>query len=142
LGFSGNGRMEPALADLVAEIDAAVYVLDCLPNMDAGMVAERVEPFVRALRRTRDQPIVLVENIVYQTGWIEAEPREAYLAKNAALRAAHAALVGSGIRDLHYVAGEALLGDDGEGTVDGVHPTDLGFTRMAAAIAPALRAAL
>ena len=33
LGFSGNGKMEPELADLLAELDPAVYVLDCLPNM-------------------------------------------------------------------------------------------------------------
>ena len=33
LGFSGNGRLEPELIDLLAEIDAKIYVLDCLPNL-------------------------------------------------------------------------------------------------------------
>ena len=41
LGFSGNGKMETALAELIAEIDAGVYVVDCLPNMDATLVRER-----------------------------------------------------------------------------------------------------
>lgn len=31
LGFSGNGRLEPEIIDLMTEIDAKVYVLDCLP---------------------------------------------------------------------------------------------------------------
>jgi len=35
-----------------------------------------------------------------------------------------------------------MLGEDGEGTVDGVHPADLGFMRMADAFEPAMRAAL
>src|SRR5258705_7674130 len=51
LGFSGNGKMEPELADLLAELDPAVYVLDCLPNMTAEEVEQRVEPFVRTLRK-------------------------------------------------------------------------------------------
>src|SRR5690349_586278 len=36
LGFSGNGKMEPELADLLAELDPSVYVLDCLPNLTAA----------------------------------------------------------------------------------------------------------
>ena len=35
-----------------------------------------------------------------------------------------------------------LLGDDGEGTVDGSHPTDLGFTRQAAEFERVLRPVL
>jgi hypothetical protein len=37
LGFSGNGKMEPEVASLLAEIDAAVYVIDCLPNCTAHL---------------------------------------------------------------------------------------------------------
>ena len=32
LGFSGNGRMEPEVTALIAELDAFVYVIDCCPN--------------------------------------------------------------------------------------------------------------
>jgi len=35
-----------------------------------------------------------------------------------------------------------LLGHDEEATVDGTHPTDLGFMRMADAMEPILRQAL
>ena len=33
LGFSGNGRLEAEVGALIAEVDAAAYVLDCGPNM-------------------------------------------------------------------------------------------------------------
>ena len=50
------------MGELLAELDPSVYVLDCLPNMNAGMVTERVEPFVDKLRQAHPQtPIVLVE---------------------------------------------------------------------------------
>src|SRR5262249_5941177 len=63
LGFSGNGRMEPEIATLFAELDPAVYVLDCLPNMSAAEVTERIDPFVTVLRKAHpDTPILLVED--------------------------------------------------------------------------------
>src|SRR3954451_6410732 len=66
LGFSGNGKMEPELAGLLAELDPAAYVLDCLPNMTAKEVSARVAPFVRALRTAHPEtPIVLAEDQTY-----------------------------------------------------------------------------
>ena len=143
LGFSGNGKMEAELGALIAEVDAAVYVLDCLPNMTPEMVTERVEPFVTALRAARPgTPIVLMENIAYQAGAFLPASKAAYADKNAALRAAYERLTAKGLQGLHYVPGETLLGSDGEATVDGTHPTDLGFQRMADALEPVLRKAL
>jgi hypothetical protein len=48
-------------------------------------------------------------------------------------------VVGAGIGGLSYLPGDLQLGDDGEATVDGSHPTDLGFVRMADAFEAALR---
>jgi len=33
LAFSGNGKMEPEIADLLAELDPCLFVVDCLPNI-------------------------------------------------------------------------------------------------------------
>ena len=143
LGFSGNGKMEPELGVLLAELDAGVYVLDCVPNMNADLVMERVVPFVTALRAAKpDTPIVLVENIQYQAGAFLPDKREAYESKNKALRACYENLQAEQVPGLHYVPADALLGTDGEATVDGTHPTDLGFMRMADALEPVLREAL
>jgi len=143
LGFSGNGKMEPELAELLAEVDAAAYVLDCLPNMTPEMVAERVEPFVAVLREARPEtPIVLVENIAYQAGAFLPEAKSRYVDKNIALQAAYKRLQEKNVPNLYYVPCEPLLGGDGEATVDGTHPTDLGFQRMADALEPVLRKAL
>ena len=143
LGFSGNGRMEIELAALLGELDAAAYVLDCLPNLEEPLVTERAAPFVRRLREAKpDTPIVLVENVRYQDADFVPARRARFEASNAALRAAYERLRADGVPALHYVEGAALLGDDDEATVDGTHCTDLGFVRIADAIEPALRAAL
>lgn len=143
LGFSGSGKMEPAMADLLAELDVAAYVLDCLPNMTTQMVRERVEPFIRTLRKARPTtPIVLVESVISQGCAFLPESLQNATEENRVLRSIYDRLIGDGMTGLWYVRGRDLLGDDGEGTVDGVHATDLGFHRMAAALDPVIRKAL
>lgn len=143
LGFSGNGKMEPEVGALLSELDPAVFVIDCLPNMNADLVAERAEPLVRKLREARpDTPIVLVEDRSNTNSWIHRARREHHKANRAALVRAFDNLVSSGVKDLYYIQGEDLLGDDTEGATDGSHPSDLGFMRQADKFEPVLRQAL
>lgn len=140
LGFSGNGRMEPELADLIAELDASVFVLDCLPNMNAAEVSERLEPFVRKLRTAHPStPIVLVEDRSYADSFLIQSKRDRNLTSRSALRTAYENLRRQGVKKLAYVPGEHLLGDDGEGTVDSSHPNDLGFMRQALVLGKVLK---
>lgn len=140
LGFSGSGKMEPALADLLAGLDVAAFVLDCLPNMSSAMVSERVVPFVERLRKSRpDTPIVLVESYGHMNAAFIPGSRSDMAEENAALRRAYEQLQSKGVKDLIYVPNDDLVGTDGEGTVDGVHATDLGFLRFAEKLEPVLR---
>jgi hypothetical protein len=144
LGFSGNGRMEAEVNKLLAEIDTAVYVIDCLPNMNAKDVEERTEPLVQTLRKVRpDTPIVLVEDRSYTNAHTLPGPRKHNDESRAALKKAFDRLQKAGVKHLHYLSGARLLGDDSEGTVDSSHPTDLGFMRQADAflevLAPLLK---
>jgi len=140
LGFSGNGRLEMELAALLAEVDARAYVLDCLPNLGPRQVAERTEPFVRALRAERpDVPIVMVEDRVNANARFLPGRMRHHEGNHAAFRAAFDKLSASGLRGLTYVRDAPFLGEDGEATVDGSHPTDLGMVRYADALEPILR---
>jgi hypothetical protein len=137
LGFSGNGRMEIELAALYAEVDAAAYLIDCLPNMTTEQVAERAEPFVRRLRQDRPStPILLVEDRTRADAWILDDIQENHEVRRSALRTAYERLIAEGDTNLHYLSGPDLLGTDGEATVDGSHPTDLGFSRMVTHLLP------
>ena len=132
LGFSGNGRMEPEMAELIAELEAAVFVIDCLPNLSGQEVTERVEPLVKTLRDRHPQPpIFLVEDRTYADAFLVSAKRQRNGRSRAALQAAFERLVSAGIPQLYYLPGENLLGNDGEGTVDSSHPNDLGFWRQA-----------
>lgn len=139
LGFSGSGRMEPEVVALLAEVDAAAYVIDCCPNLTPEETAARTAPLVRQLRAARpDVPILLVEDRRYTDGWIRPASAARNDGNHAALREAFDGLVAAGVTDLGYLGGDSLLAADGEGTVDASHPTDLGFVDHAAAFEAAL----
>lgn len=143
LGFSGNGRMDAAVGELLVKIDAAVYVIDCLPNMNAAMVREKCIPLVKQLRAARpDTPIVLVEDRRFTNEWVRAKQIQFHTDNHAALREGFETLQKEGVKGLYYIGGDALLGDDTEGATDGSHPNDLGFMRQADVFEPVLRAAL
>ena len=143
LGFSGSGAMELEMSDHLARIDAGCYVLDCLWNM--GMtsdkprkgrnVDENYEPFIRNLRRKRpDVPIVMAEMCdVY---------RQEKNSKNRCMKALYEKLKAEGWKNLVYLPNDGMYPDDGEGTVDGVHPNDWGMMHLAEAFGKAVREAL
>jgi len=140
LGFSGNGKMEPEVTKFVAELDAAVFVLDCLPNMTAAEVRERAGACVKTLRAAHPRtPVLLVEDRNYADSFLNAARRERNETNHAALQEVYVQLQRERVGGLAYLRADHLLGEDGEGTIDGSHPTDLGFQRQAAEFARALR---
>jgi hypothetical protein len=140
MGFSGNGRMEIELARLIAEVDAAVYIIDCLPNIDALAVSQRTEPLVRYLREKRPEtPILLVEDRNYANSHMIPGRLQRNESSQAALKQAYERLIKEGIDGLYYLEGRNMLGEDHDGTVDSSHPNDLGFWRQANHFESALR---
>lgn len=139
LGFSGNGRMELEVADLFLEQDAAVYVIDCLPNLNEKLVREKIGPLLTRIRKIRpNTPVLLVEeplrdNAIWSKSGAKVVEREW-----AALRAEYDRRKATD-KNLYYLKGKDLLGRDGEATVDAVHPNDIGMRRYALAYEKALR---
>ena len=143
LGFSGNGRMESEVAELIAELDAEVFVVDCLPNLKAPEVKDRAPVLVEILRKAHPEtPIILVEDRTYADGWINPGKLQRNLDSRRELKEAYDRLKAADDPFLLYIRGEGMLGDDDEATVDSSHPTDLGFYRMAEHFEPIIRKAM
>jgi hypothetical protein len=135
--------MDLELATLFGELDPCVYVIDCLPNMVAEKVTERAGEFVRILREARPEtPILLAEDRTYSQALFVEPQRVRNETSRAALLAVYEGLMAEGIEGVHYLPGDGLLNGDAEGTVDGSHPTDLGFVQQANAFEPVLRSLL
>ena len=140
LGFSGNGKMEADVTKFITELDPAVFVLDCLPNMTAQDIRANAEPCVKMLRAARPKtPILLVEDRNYGDSFLVASRRERNETNHAAMREVYAKMQRDKVPGLYYLKADLLVGTDGEGLIDGSHPTDLGFMRQATEFQKVLR---
>lgn len=143
LGFSGNGKSEPEVARLLAELDPAIFVLDPLGNMMPHEVADRIPAFIAIIReRHPETPILLNENLVYPTVTLLRSRQDRVEASNFNLRRIAEERRAAGDRHISIIPAADLTVDGGDTTVDGTHPTDYGFLLMANAMEPSLREAL
>ncbi|ACU05138.1 SGNH/GDSL hydrolase family protein [Pedobacter heparinus] len=144
LAFSGNGRMEKEIVELLPEIDARLYVLDCLPNLTGEaftneIIKQKIEDAVAHLQSKKPGvPILLTEHDGYTDGGINQERTKAYERVNAVLKATFAALKAKGIKNIYYLS-KAEINQDIDTMVDGTHPNDIGMMRYADAYEKVIR---
>lgn len=146
LAFSGNGRLEPPVIDLINEIDASIYVLDCLPNLvdrktyPAEELQNRLIESVKTLRAKHPlTPILLAEHAVSnpQTN-LDTSVTSRYAGTNVIFLHTLELLKKQGFQHLYLItASEIKLTQ--ESTVDGTHPNDIGMMEYAEAYAKKIR---
>ncbi|MDD4871151.1 MAG: SGNH/GDSL hydrolase family protein [Kiritimatiellae bacterium] len=132
-GISGNAQWLPEEARLIAEIDAAVYIMGPILG-NAKSMAERYPAMIRILREKHpDTPILLVTRL--HTLGVD-KPHEV----NEMVKKLYADRVSSGDKNI-YLIDAFLLYSDGPipCTIDGVHVTDLGAKMIADAFVPELK---
>lgn len=140
LGFSGNGTIETSVGEAMVEVDAALYVIDCNPNTKVELIYDRTLTLVDMLKKRRPgTPILLVEGCLDESGAFRKSGNQTIRKKRAELRRAYDTLRKNGTSGLYYLKGDGLIGEDHEGTVDGIHPNDIGMMRMADALLPVIK---
>ncbi|MFC5402837.1 SGNH/GDSL hydrolase family protein [Cohnella soli] len=143
LGFSGNGKGEPEVARTIAEIaNPAMLILDYEAN--SGTIEEistTLPQFIHLYReRHPDVPIVVISKIQYSGDRYYEKMQSLHEGRKKVQEETVERLRREGDANIHFVDGSNLLGEDAEEcTVDGVHPTDLGFIRMAKSLEPIIR---
>ena len=131
-GFSGNGRMEKPLAELISGIDALFYVLDGTNNMTPEQIHENAISLVEIIRSKHAvTPIIFVEGMLNDKSYLDPKTRDVEVAKNTMLSEEFREMTRRGFKNIYYIGQTGGKGTDYESTVDGVHLTDLGFSRYA-----------
>lgn len=144
LGFSGNGRLEREVVDLISEIDARLFILGCMANLTERTPEELdslISNAVGTLRAKSDAPIILFEHPGFSDAAVNSAQNEIIERLNSSAKNTYAKLRDAGVANLYYITREEL-GVPDEGWVDDVHPSDLGMTAMATAIEKTVREAL
>ena len=140
LGFSGNGRFDLEVAEVMTSVDAGLYVIDCLANNKVEQIKANVGPFFEYLRTRRpDVPVLFVESPMFPGYLFDMNEGDTLKEKNEALRAYYEKLKSQGVKDIYYFDSKGILTEDRQGTVDGYHFTDLGFYRFEKNILPVIK---
>jgi len=138
-GFSGNGKGEPEMAECLGSIASpGAYLLDYEANSHYEGIRATAETFIAILRKHHPEtPIVLISALPHRRSIAFGRPdapdvHPDTVASRGYQRELIARLRAAGDRNVHFIAGDTLLGDDwDECMMDGCHLNDLGFYRMA-----------
>lgn len=140
LGFSGNGQLDLEVADAMADIDASCFVIDCLPNVTPAQMNEKYAKFIEIIRSKKPEtPILLVETVLFPHMYFDQTVFQLLKEKNQILKRIYEDQQKKHDKHIYYLKSDRLIGEDNEGTVDGVHLTDLGFQRIAQVMFPIIR---
>ena len=132
LGFGGLCKGEPEMAEYIAGLDMSIFVMDYDHNArTVEYLAQTHEPFFKTVRKSHpDIPVVFITRPNYSP------------CKNdrlAVVKATYDNAKANGDENVYFIDGNEFFGNDNDFTIDGVHPTDLGFYLMAKRIGEELR---
>lgn len=138
LGFSGNAKAEPELAEYIAKMDMSVFVYDYDHNAPSlEHLLETHEPFYKRIREENPNlPIIMISMPKY-----DLTKRD--IARYEIIKRTYDNAIASGDKNVYLIFGKDLLrGIESDGLADGCHPNDLGFYYMAKGIAPYIKKAI
>lgn len=141
LGFSGSGKGEPEIAKMIWEIDnKSLVVIDIECNTHESL-RKVLEPFIETLRQKDPVVPILVLSRIRLARDLGPKGETQRLGLVEYQRSVVEKMTTAGDSNLYFLDGGTLLREPWcyEATVDGTHPTDLGFVMMADALAPELK---
>lgn len=142
MGFSGNGKGEPIVAEYIASQRPDIFVLDYDYNAPTLEHLQKThEPFFRIIRNALPTlPVVMVSK-PNKNGEGEFGT---YQQRREVIKATYNNALARGDERVFFVDGSELFDgpDRSACTMDNCHPNDLGFYRMACGIGAAVKEAL
>ena len=144
LGFSGNGKFEAPIFDLMATVNAKMYILDCMPNLTRGIPAEEIKSRViygvnKLRERNESVPILFAEHAVgYAPFYMDTASLNVYHRSSLLIANIFDELKKSGIKDI-YLLTDKEIGFDINSTTEGLHPNDIGMMKYAVAYEKKIR---
>ncbi len=134
LGFSGSAKGEDAIMDYIADLDMSVFVYDYDHNApDAEhLLLTHHKGYLKIREKHPELPIIMVTAPIDDRAL--SEPR--YIPCRDVIMKSYLDARAAGDKNVWFVDGTAFFSGEhmDSCTVDGCHPNDLGFLRMADSI--------
>src|SRR5690606_17370691 len=116
LGFSGEGKLDDEVIDLIVELDAKLFILDNLPNLDDFPDEEIHQRIIKAVKKIRAEhpsaPILLVDNPGAAIGSVNSSHLKSYKKVNRVLDAAFLQMNQAGVKNLYRLTSSDIGFDE------------------------------
>lgn len=128
LGFSGRCRMQPYMADMIADVEADAYVFDPFSNPNIPTIRERLEPFVKRMVEAHPgKPLIFQRTIYWERENFNTSAQKEFEGRRA-LTDSLMPILCKRYPDVYYIKPDAETHNGEASTSDGVHPNDNGYT--------------
>ena len=129
-GFSGNGLLEEQVISFIIENDAALYILDCIPNL-ASYAKDTIKNLlinaVHQIRKIRPNvPILVVDFAGYSYQEVNPAGWNRVVNSNSAQKEGYDQLIDEGVQKLYYLTREEI-GLTKDSWTDWIHPNNYGM---------------
>lgn len=135
LGFSGSAKAEQPMQNYIKNLDMEIFVYDYDHNAPTIEHLENTHEkmFLEIRNENPNLPIIIMPRPTLYPSKEEKERMEI-------IKRTYNNAIEKGDKKVYFIDGKTLMKNtNGDGTVDGSHPTDFGFYAMAKAIIPVIK---
>ena len=140
LGFSGMCKLQKEYAQYLADIkDVDAFIFDTFSNPTAEEISSRFDEFVDIIRAAHPEiPMIFLQTERRETRNFNVK-RD--ISETEKMKVAETVVKNRMKTDknMYFIDSEGFLGTEHIATVDGSHPTDLGFTYILETITPKIK---
>jgi len=139
LGFSGSCKAEDKMSLYISSLDPSVFVYDYDYNTNSveHLKSTHEKLFLNFRKNHPNTPIIIMSAVNYYTEGKDANLKDRRLV----VKETYDNAIKNGDKNVYFIDGKNILPKElrYEATVDGCHPTDLGFYFMAKAVYKVLK---
>ena len=134
--YSGQGKMEPESAEVLADCETDAIICYCFGNTTPEEIEERIDAFVERVATAHpDKAIIFMPPFLYNPYNPNLVKREFAIKKRETISRKMAILTKK-FKNVHYIDIKDACGLDNEASIDNSHPNDLGFDRILQSYGP------
>lgn len=133
LGCSGNCKLQPYFADVLAAADVDAFVFDTFSNPKLEEIKTRLFPFIEKLQAAHPGKPLIFQSTIYRENRNYCTSASKFESDREHLVDSLMAIAVKKYPDVYYIHPNATAPDH-ETSVDGIHPGDYGYSLWANSI--------